>query len=111
MKKFFIGIDVSKKTFDAVAIKAEGLQELMERKHEKFQNNADGFKALLSWLTHISSDKQNEEILFKMPVWAPGYYIVVDFPKYLTDFTAEDETGKTLLWNVNGHYSIRGRWN
>ena len=48
MKNFFIGIDVSKKTFDAVAIKAEGLQELMERKHGKFQNNADGFKALMA---------------------------------------------------------------
>lgn len=64
MKNFFIGIDVSKKTFDAVAIKAEGLQELMERKYGKFQNNADGFKALIAWLTPMSEGLEPDNWLF-----------------------------------------------
>ena len=64
MKNLFIGIDVSKKTFDAVAIKAEGLQELMERMHGKFQNNASGFKALMAWLKPISENLEPENWLF-----------------------------------------------
>ena len=64
MKNFFIGIDVSKKTFDVVAIKAEGLQELMERRHEKFQNNAEGLKALMAWLTPLSEGLEPERWIF-----------------------------------------------
>ena len=38
----------------------------------------------------------------KMPVWAPGYYVVVDFPKYLTDFSASDAAGRQLSWTKEG---------
>lgn len=33
-----------------------------------------------------------------MPVWAPGYYLIVDFPKYLADFSASSEDGVALGW-------------
>lgn len=49
-----------------------------------------------------ASDNQNETILLKMPVWAPGYYLIVDFPKYLTDFNATDIDGKPLNWEKVG---------
>jgi len=35
----------------------------------------------------------------RMPVWAPGYYLIVDFPKYLTDFAATDTLGQPLPWD------------
>src|SRR5580658_1260470 len=35
---------------------------------------------------------------FKMPVWTPGFYRVLDYAKYVRDFRAEDETGRALPW-------------
>lgn len=40
--------------------------------------------------------------LFKMPVWAPGYYLIVDYPKNLSDFHVEDLSGKTVAWQKEG---------
>lgn len=41
-------------------------------------------------------------ILLKMPVWAPGYYLIMDYPKYLTDFHAEDKQGNAVAWRKEG---------
>lgn len=38
------------------------------------------------------------ETLFKMPVWAPGYYLILDYPKNVVDFNATDKQGTTLIW-------------
>jgi predicted metalloprotease with PDZ domain len=35
---------------------------------------------------------------FKMPVWAPGYYRILDFAKNVSNFRAEDESGHALPW-------------
>lgn len=44
-----------------------------------------------------------DSILLKMPVWAPGYYAIQDFPKYLTDFAAKDgKSGLPLRWEKRG---------
>lgn len=47
-KKVFVGIDVSKKTFDAV-IYNEKSAKTGEIRHNKFFNNAEGFTSFLSW--------------------------------------------------------------
>ena len=44
MKKIFIGIDFSKEKFDATVIKAVGVEECAERKHEVFDNKVSGFR-------------------------------------------------------------------
>ena len=41
-------------------------------------------------------------VMLKMPVWAPGYYIVVDYPKYVTDFSVSDAEGKPVKWQKEG---------
>ncbi len=39
------------------------------------------------------------EILdLKMPMWTPGYYGILDFPKNVRNFRAVDGAGKPLLW-------------
>ncbi len=35
---------------------------------------------------------------FKMPVWSPGYYAVLDFPKNVRNFSAADGAGRPLAW-------------
>src|ERR1022692_680334 len=35
---------------------------------------------------------------FKMPVWTPGFYRVLDYAKYVRDFRAEDGAGQDLPW-------------
>lgn len=40
----------------------------------------------------------NETVTLEMPVWAPGYYMIMDFPKYLSDFKAIKADGTALKW-------------
>jgi predicted metalloprotease with PDZ domain len=35
---------------------------------------------------------------FKMPVWTPGYYRIMDYAKNVKDFKAEDGAGRPLVW-------------
>jgi len=35
---------------------------------------------------------------FKMPVWMPGYYRIMDYSKYVTNFKAVDGAGRPLPW-------------
>lgn len=44
---FFIGIDISKEWFDAAII---AVVKPSEKKHQRFQNNPQGFKAFFKWL-------------------------------------------------------------
>ncbi len=53
-------------------------------------------------MTYIPSSTAAKEVTFKMPVWAPGYYIIVDYPKYLMDFEAKDPSGRELKWEKEG---------
>jgi predicted metalloprotease with PDZ domain len=39
-----------------------------------------------------------ESVDLKMPVWTPGYYMVLDLAKYVVDFTVTDVSGKPLVW-------------
>lgn len=50
----------------------------------------------------LTCENTTKPFLLKMPVWAPGYYVIVDFPKYLTDFSAQDTNGKQLIWTKEG---------
>ena len=50
MKKIFIGIDFSKEKFDATVIKAEGVEERAERKHNVFENKTTGYGHLIKWI-------------------------------------------------------------
>ncbi len=50
----------------------------------------------------LTCENAKEPFLLKMPVWAPGYYVIVDFPKYLTDFSASDAQGEDLAWHKEG---------
>ena len=35
---------------------------------------------------------------FKMPVWMPGFYGIIDYAKSVQNFRAEDGAGKPLMW-------------
>lgn len=35
---------------------------------------------------------------FKMPVWTPGFYRVLDYAQYVRGFRAEDDAGRALAW-------------
>ena len=58
MKKIFIGIDFSKEKFDATVIKAEGVEERAERKHNVFDNKVSGYRHLIKWV-HDASEEQD----------------------------------------------------
>lgn len=54
-------------------------------------------------LTYTGDDKL---LRLKMPVWAPGYYEILDFPKHLCDFSASDDKGEKLTW----HKESKNTW-
>ena len=64
MKKIFIGIDFSKEKFDATVIKAVGVEECAERKHEVFDNKVSGFRRLLRWGKSIADEQDTGLWLF-----------------------------------------------
>lgn len=49
-----------------------------------------------------TATRTSNDILFKLPVWAPGYYMIQNFPKHLCDFTATDSQGNALRWKKQG---------
>lgn len=49
-----------------------------------------------------STDSIGNPVMLKMPVWAPGYYLIVDYPKYLCDYSVYDASGKALKWAKAG---------
>ena len=44
------------------------------------------------------SEVPQDEVMLKMPVWAPGYYQIMDYPKHVSDFSVFDAEGKPLQW-------------
>ena len=69
MKKFCIGIDIAKKTFDATAIFVESIDSLNEVGYRQFENCPSGFRALVSWAKKLCKQcngKLSEDGLFCM---------------------------------------------
>lgn len=33
-----------------------------------------------------------------LPVWTPGYYLILDTPRYIVDFEASDSSGNSIKW-------------
>lgn len=62
MIKFFIGIDFSKKTFDATIIERDKLDE--KGVHAVFENTTDGEKKLTAWVMEQTHAGSTEELLF-----------------------------------------------
>ena len=53
-----------------------------------------------------TSPTSASDIVLNMPVWAPGYYEILDFPKHLCDFAALTSDGQRLAWQKEG----KNRW-
>ena len=51
---------------------------------------------------YAPSKPGKDKVAFKMPVWAPGYYLIMDYPKYLSDFEVNDASGKPVRWEKSG---------
>lgn len=62
--ELFIGIDFSKKKFDATVIKSEGLNELCRRIHSQFDNNTQGYEQLVEWVKKNSDGTEYSSWLF-----------------------------------------------
>ncbi|MBR4756097.1 MAG: hypothetical protein IK076_04080, partial [Bacteroidales bacterium] len=56
-------------------------------------------------MRYIPAGRAKGTVTFNMPVWAPGYYAIMDYPKYLTGFEARDAEGRALGWEKSGKSS------
>ena len=54
----------------------------------------------------------SESVDLKMPVWTPGYYMVLDLGKNVVDFSAADVSGRPVAWEKSAkntwHLSTSG---
>jgi len=49
-------------------------------------------------VTFTCSGVNEESVDFKLPAWTPGYYMIMDYAKYVINFKAADGSGKQLDW-------------
>ena len=61
MKNFAVGIDISKKTFDASIVSREKLSKVIV--YRKFSNNADGFCEFTKWVEDACGADSRENVL------------------------------------------------
>ena len=50
---------------------------------------------------HISltySGLKENSVELKLPAWTPGYYMIMDYAKYVIEFKASDDSGRDLKW-------------
>jgi transposase len=76
MNKFnhFVGIDISKKTFDAALIVGSETNNI---KHQAFKQNAEGFTEFLDWLAYYQIT--NDDVLICMEHTGLYTYGLIDF--------------------------------
>lgn len=43
---------------------------------------------------------------FMLPVWSPGYYMILDTPRHIVDFDVMDSSGNKLFW----HKKSKNNW-
>jgi len=48
-----------------------------------------------------ATELEGTQTMLKLPVWAPGYYIIMDYPKHIINFTADDNS-QPLKWEKVG---------
>lgn len=53
-------------------------------------------------MNYVPKGAVPDSVFLKMAVWSPGYYKIIDFPKYLTDFSASGKDGSALGWKKVG---------
>jgi predicted metalloprotease with PDZ domain len=51
------------------------------------------FKVTLTY-----SGVREKLVELKLPVWTPGYYMIMDYPKYVVNFKVTDGSGLDLFW-------------
>jgi predicted metalloprotease with PDZ domain len=54
----------------------------------------------------IYSGFKEKSVDLKLPVWTPGYYMIMDYPKYVISFRVTDVSGKELSWKKTS----KNRW-
>ena len=58
---------------------------------------------------HVSlhySGLREKSVELKLPAWTPGYYMIMDYAKYVIEFKASDGSGKSLDWEKTS----KNRW-
>ena len=57
-------------------------------------------------MDYDAASQPTDVVTLCMPVWAPGYYEILDFPKHLCDFAAFDRQENPITWTKKG----KNRW-
>jgi len=52
---------------------------------------------------------KGETLDFKLPVWTPGFYQIMDYSRNVQNFRAEDQTGSSLAWEKTAKNAWRVR--
>ena len=67
----------------------------------EFDTEGHYLDVTLAW-TPDEGCRNSDELTLTLPAWAPGYYVIVDYAKYLTGFSAAATDGTPLQWRKQG---------
>lgn len=74
-----------------------------EMKYEvRFDTAAHYLDVRLLYVGQGSSPSSSDTLALCMPVWSPGYYLILDYPKNMVDFRVADGRGRQLPWVKQG---------
>lgn len=59
-----------------------------------FENPESHYMEVVLNFENLKSSQTN----LILPVWTPGYYLILDTPRYIVDFEAEDSNGNAIKW-------------
>ena len=102
-----------KKAFSALLLSSllplgAGAEEAFEMKYEVSLDTVGHYIDVdLRYIRSAAAGADGDTVRLCMPVWAPGYYLILDYPKNMVDFRAEDPQGRPLAWEKEGKSTWR----
>lgn len=93
--KFCFCLIVFQSIISFTTISAKANKEIKMNYSVAFQNPETHYLEVTLSLEDLPSDKTN----LVLPVWTPGYYLILDTPRYIVDFEVTDSDGKQIKWN------------
>lgn len=82
--------------------RAAGAQPFEMNYEVQFDTAAHYVDVRLRYISRTAQAPGSDTVRLCMPVWAPGYYLILDYPKNMVDFRAEDSRGHALAWEKSG---------
>lgn len=93
--KIFFFLIVFQMLFAFQTVRKVNNQEIKINYSVSFENPESHYLEVV-----LDFDKlQTKQTNLVLPVWTPGYYLILDTPRYIVDFEVSDANGNPIIWS------------